>query len=110
MIFTEHLCVRHITHKAINFPTFRERTERNPGIILNDHPAVFEEKTADTAETFAVHKIGGGFEETESRPLLDAPAEEGALPTRQIGLEVRQCLPAAGAGQRNLHPVRLILA
>src|SRR5438034_10599525 len=109
MIFSEHLRVRHVTPVTIDFPTFRESTQRNTGIILNNHAAVFEQEIAHTPETFTVHEVGGGLEETQARPLLGAPAEEGAFATGKISLEVIQCLPAAGAGETDLHPFRRIL-
>ena len=64
MIFFEHLCVRHISSIAIDFPVFWERTERDAGVVLNDDAAVLEKKAAHAGETFAVHEIRGGLEQT----------------------------------------------
>ena len=73
MILTEHFRMRYITPVAIYLPAFRERSQRNAGIILDNDAAVVQKKIAHPGESFGMHQVGGGFQQAVPWPLSCTP-------------------------------------
>ena len=106
VIFPEFFAVRNEAPIEIQSPAFVKRAQRNPGVVLHNNAAVFQQKIADAGESFVVHEVGSSLDQTEPRPARRAPTQKSAVASREVVLEVVQSLRMEAVAKGNLNAFR----